>query len=177
MEKFKRFKEGAKKVLSKVGTFLNKGAKVVEKIQPIFKVVKDFVPYGEYIDKGIEIGQEVAEKAGRAMQSIGEGKDLGGVIKDTFNDFNEGSTGNFIKEKIIPKIKTAPKIISGIKTDIPNIDTIEPAKRFVNEIEKTNQPKIDNNTTQPKKSPQFLTKNPPKSQVTEPSFMKNVLNK
>lgn len=167
MEKFKRIKEGAKKLLSKVGSFLNKGSKVVEKLQPVVDVVKNFVPYGDQIAEGIKIGQKVAETAGTAMESIGEGKNIGDVIKDT-----------------VDRVKNIP--FAGIRETEPQKmarkfkESIEPDSKYYEEIRKNNPPpEINLKGTFSKKQPEFLTNKPPepsKRKADQPAFMNNVLN-
>lgn len=138
IEKYKKIKEGAKKILTKVGTFLNKGAKVVDKIKPIVKVAKEFIPYGDAIDQGLEIGQNIAEKAGEMMQKIGEGKNVRKVIKEGFTTKKDVKTTNSIKQ-----------------------------------VTQENQNSVINFDNQ---SPEFLSRNPPKTQPKQPSFMNNILN-
>lgn len=177
MEKFKRFKEGAKKLLSKVGSFLNKGSKVVEKLQPVVDVVKNFVPYGDQIAEGIKIGQKVAETAGTAMESIGQGKNIGDVIKDTVDrarnipfagirETEPQKMARNFKESIEPD----PKLIEQFRKEKQqNL----PPPQINNNIK---QPQINNNTNRPKQDPQFLSKDPIKPKAQQPSFMNNILN-
>lgn len=167
IEGFKRIKEGAKKLIGKTGTFINKAAKAVEKLQPVVNVVKEFIPYGEVIDKGIELGTEVAKRTGNVMKKIGDGRNVLKAIGEEWDDIDEEPLRepiNTIVNNIPEKAKqNVQKIIDTGKKVVQTINNNVPSKQ--NDA----VPKIDRPT-------QFITNKPPKVEVQQPSFMSNVLN-
>lgn len=169
IEKLKRLKEFGKKVAGKVGGFLQKAHKVVDKIKPAFKVVKDFIPYGDVIDKGIEIGNELADRGGRALESIGKGENIKNVIKDTFSDYDSSQ----ITKPINNWINNQPE---------QRRQNIRKAQDIVQKVVKTTSDIIDKTTNSSnfnQRKPEFISKGPiakTSTQPRQPSFMNNVLN-
>ena len=195
LEKFKRFKDGIKKVAKKAGNFFQKAAKVVEKFQPAVDLIGDVVPYGNYIKEAVRIGTNVAEKGGRALESIGEGKNVREVIKDTFTDDDRerisGTVNKFIdkqpeerRQKIRTAIDTGKKVVKTAEEIYDNLKNNPYPKPPILQRDKrpTNIPEIAKKKTFEPKPAQFIQKKPyvedssVKPTPSKSNWQNNILN-
>lgn len=81
---FKNIKDFGKKVARKAGGVINKVGKAVKDIKDKLhgdKLLK-YVPYGDIINDAIDVGTNIAQNAGEALENIGRGKN---VIKEGRN--------------------------------------------------------------------------------------------
>lgn len=167
IEFFKRIKEAGKKLASKTGAFIQKGAKYAEKLQPVLKVVSDFIPYGDVIEKGVELGTELAERGGNVLKKIGDGRNVFKALEEEFDDFETDLVSKPVNNYIdkLPE-NQKQKVQQGLKTTQKVLDT---SKKVVQAINNNTTPKIN-------RPSQFITNRPVEQKVEQPSFMSNVLN-
>lgn len=165
IEKFKRLKEKAKQFLEKGGTFINTLAKGVKKIQPVIDVVSTVVPYGNVIKEVVDVGSNIAEKAGRAMQDVGRGKNVVDAVKD-----------NFTREDYEQIKRPVQRVMNKVTQNKP---TKYGGRVLSNQEKQFEQAKKHFAGVPPPPKPQFLTNKPvipPGPKQYQPGFMNNVLN-
>ena len=104
LEKLKKVKMFAEKLATKTAGFVKKGSKIIKKIKPVVDVVTDFIPYGDTIDKAIDIGVKVADKFGNVLEDAGRGKN---VMKSIKNNVSRNDIEN-VKKPIQNQINKLP---------------------------------------------------------------------
>lgn len=68
--KFKNLKELGKKITTKVGGFLNKAGKFMDKVKPIVDVVTDFIPNGDKIDEVYDMVTDWTKKGAKVVEKV-----------------------------------------------------------------------------------------------------------